>query len=87
MKLGPEARLTTLHVRVEDFQVGRLHLSSGRLHIKIRISGVPIVGTEETNPTNNHEVAGSIPGHVQWIKDLVWLWLWHRPAVVAPIRP
>ena len=19
--------------------------------------------------------------------DLVWLWLWHRPAVVAPIRP
>ena len=23
----------------------------------------------------------------QWVKDLVLLWLWHRPAASAPIRP
>ena len=28
-------------------------------------------GTEEMNPTRNHEVAGSPPDLAQWVKDLV----------------
>ena len=28
-------------------------------------------GTEEMNPTRNHEVAGSIPVPSQWVKDPV----------------
>ena len=33
--------------------------------------GVPVMVQGLTNPTRNHEVAGSIPGLAQWLKDLV----------------
>ena len=31
--------------------------------------GVPVAGQWLTNPTRNHEVVGSIPDLVQWVKE------------------
>ena len=42
-------------------------------------------GAAETNPTRNREVAGLIPGLTQWVKDPTLLWLWCRPAAIAPV--
>ena len=33
------------------------------------ISGVPIMAQWLTNPTRNHEVAGSVPALAQWVND------------------
>ena len=65
--------------------------------------GVPVVAQWLMNPTKNHEVAGSVPALAECVSDPALprscgvgcrrgsdpalLWLWHRPAATAPIRP
>ena len=38
---------------------------------QVKHFGAPVVAQWLTNPTRNHEVAGSIPGLTQWVKDPV----------------
>ena len=42
---------------------------AGRLGFKGEETGVPGVAQWLTNPTKNHEVAGSVPGLAQWVDD------------------
>ena len=37
--------------------------------LKSKFLGVPVVAQWLRNPTGNYEVAGSIPGLAQWVKD------------------
>ena len=37
--------------------------------IKTEYLGIPVVAQWLTNLTRSHEVAGSIPGLAQWVKD------------------
>jgi len=59
--------------------VGRIKIT---YFIKTQQQGVPVVVQWLTNPTRNHEVAGSVPGRAQWIKDPAF----HEPWCGSQIR-
>ena len=59
-------------------------MTEGGFTLEMNLTGSSRCGTVGENPTRNHEVAGLIPGLAQWVKDLVLLWLWHRPDAIAP---
>ena len=40
------------------------------LRLKEKLQRSFCCGSEETNPTGNHEIVGSFPGLAQWVKDL-----------------
>ena len=42
-----------------------------QLNIKKQERGVPVMARWLTNPTRNHEVAGSIPALAKWVKNPV----------------
>ncbi len=42
---------------------------TGQPHGKECNWGVPVVAQWLTNPTRNHEVAGSVPALAQWVND------------------
>ena len=46
-----------------------LHVNKRKCFCKTVVIKVPIMAQWLTNPTSNHEVAGSIHGLAQWVED------------------
>ena len=55
----------------------------GKMVIRIRLTGVPVVAQWLTNLTKNYEVAGSIPGLAQWVTTPIRPLSWEPPCAMG----
>ena len=59
--------------RLNQEEIEKMNRPIARTEIETVIkklpTGVPIVAQWLTNPTRNHEVAGSVPALAQWVND------------------
>ena len=55
-----------IHIGREEI---KLSLYADDMILYIENPGVPVVAQWLTNPTGNHEVAGSVPALAQWVND------------------
>ena len=62
-------RFSVLDMIVEKRERERAVLTLAQW-VKNLTAGVPVVAQWLTNPTRNHEVAGSVPALAQWVNDL-----------------
>ena len=76
---------TNKYIRFRAIQNGRGQNTVNQVYFNKNFCRSSHCGALEMNLTRNHEVLGSIPGLAQWVKDLALLWLWCRPAPIAPI--
>ena len=49
---------------------GNFHMPPIQPKNEKKFLGVPVMAQWLTNPTRNHEVAGSVPALAQWVNDL-----------------
>ena len=62
------SKVTQSYIYIHSFSHIILHhVVPCDLFIRIQILGVPVVAQWLTNPTRNHEVAGSVPALAQWV--------------------
>ena len=61
-------------IKMNFMHANEISVNESKIMVKImQTFGVPIVAQWLTNLTRNHEVADSIPGLTQWVKDLALL--------------
>ena len=69
-KCHPKESRCTTETKTATLQVDYTPITFKRKNKNQRSSHC---GAAEMNPTSNHEVAGSIPGPIQWVKNLALL--------------